>query len=144
MALFDSAISLLLINASPRRDGNTADLLHSATAGLSADLSDRIIYFSLENRTILPCQTCPAPNHQCATCHQVDDFAELARLWQRAEAVLIGAPVYTFGPPAPLFACFERMRALQRHAGRFEHKPVGILAQGGASYAGVEITAQVL
>ena len=143
MTLVQSPVSLLLLNASPRREGHTADLLQAATVGL-ADERVKLTSLSLADRTILPCQMCLSAGQSCTTCDLADDFQELAQLWQEADAILLGAPVYTFGPPAPLAAFFERMRTTQEYTDAFQRKPVGILAQGGASSGGVEITAQVL
>ena len=115
---------ILLINASPRPEGHTQQILDAAKEALDA----------ISGVETISC------------CVGGDDFEELAAMWQEADGVILGAPVYTYGPPSGLYAFFEYLSARQAEEGGGSciPKPIGLISQGGASYSGAEENANIL
>ena len=141
--------TLLLVSGSPRVSQHTQALLEAAKASLQKIYHLKTSSFSFANREILACQNCYQRCDQEGHCWLEDDFASLAELWRHADGILLGSPVYTFGPPAPVHAFFERLRTLQKsnptyYVAQLWPQPVGIIAQGGSEYGGAEICAQEL
>ncbi len=135
---------ILVFNASPRAAGHTANLLAPAVEAIAAAPGFSVDQISLSGRQVLSCQDC---RERCAAegrCWIEDDFAELSAHWHAADGILLGTPVFTYGPPSKLYAFFQRLRAVQDLAARALPVPVGIVVQGGAEYSGAEITAQAL
>jgi len=143
------AKTILLLSASPRKGQHTYALVKSAQRALSDSPSLNIQFVSFAGKKIYPCQNC---HNHCVTegsCWQNDDFETLANKWLSADGIVLGSPVYSFGPPSIVSAFFERLLALQKanptiYTSPSWPQPVGIIAQGGSEYGGVEIAAQTL
>jgi multimeric flavodoxin WrbA len=129
---------ILFLNASPQSRGHTQQILDAAASTLDSLSYVQVEQCSFSGRTILPLNQCSA---ECN-----DDFLEIAGMWQAADGILLGAPVYTFGPPSSLYAFIERLRALQSKMdpGAIPAKPIGLISQGGAPYSGAEVNANLL
>ena len=141
--------TLLLVSGSPRVSQHTQALLEIAGSSLQKIHHLKISFFSFAGKEILACRDCFHRCEQEGHCWLEDDFASLAELWRYADGILLGSPVYTFGPPAPVHAFFERLQTLQKsnpsyYKARSWPQPVGIIAQGGSEYGGAEICAQEL
>ena len=115
---------ILLINASPRTEGHTQQILEAAKQALDEISGVETISCFVGG----------------------DDFKKLAAMWQQADGIILGAPVYTYGPPSSLYAFFEYLRARQvkEEGGSRFLKPIGLISQGGASYSGAEENANIL
>jgi multimeric flavodoxin WrbA len=138
-----------LLSGSARRDGNTEALLHLAGNALQENSHNNLQWNTFSGKCILPCRGCVEHCTASGRCDLKDDFEPLAAQWLQADAILLGSPVYTFAPPAPVLAFFERLRALQRANPGVYFSPVwpqavGIIAQGGSEYGGAEVCAQHL
>jgi multimeric flavodoxin WrbA len=114
---------ILLINGSPRTEGHTQQILDVAKETLDG----------ISGVETISCFV-GGDNHE-----------ELATLWQKADGIIMGAPVYTYGPPSGLYAFFGFLRTHldQGNAGN-QPKPIGLISQGGASYSGAEENANIL
>lgn len=141
--------TVLLLCCSPREDRHTYKLLRNAGLELS-DYPDLTIHLeSFAGKRIFACQNCHSHCAREGHCWQNDDFEPIARHWLEADGIILGSPVYSFGPPSSVSAFFERLLALQRanpavYTSSFWPQPVGIASQGGSEYSGVEICAQTL
>lgn len=145
----NNSVKILLFNGSPRRSGNSYELLKQAANALQEIPEITTNTLSLADKTILPCSGCHVHCTTAGKCRYDDDFDRIADLWLQADGILLGSPVYSFAPPAPVLAFFERLAALQKaNPGKYFSpswpQPVGILTQGGSEYGGVEICAQSL
>jgi len=118
---------VLCLNLSARAGGHTAQLLRAAAEALPAGA----VFESLaELARLLAERPADAPA----------ELERLAQAWRQADAILLGAPVYTFGPPAPWYLLFGALRAAPAQL----LTPVGLIIQGGGEYAGAEVTAATL
>ncbi len=99
------------MNCSGRRDGNTFELLNYALNKL------RILGFDIEllhlvDFNIKPCSNCGYACLYHANCPLEDDLYVLVDRLKRADAIIIGSPVYAGSIPAILKAFLERLNAL--------------------------------
>jgi multimeric flavodoxin WrbA len=100
-------MKVVVLNGSPRKDGNTAALLKKATedhAGVDLE------YFNLVDMNIKPCIGCM----YCKThplCSIKDDMYKIYKAVQDADAVVLGSPIYMGGETAWLKGAIDRMYA---------------------------------
>lgn len=100
---------MLVVNCSPRENGQTAKLLEAVGRGAEKG-GMRIEEFRVEGRSIHPCRGCGV----CETndvCVIGDDMEELYQLLKIADAVVFGTPVYWFGMTAQAKIVLDRMHA---------------------------------
>lgn len=104
------AMKVLIIDSSPRRDGNISRLLARATAtATETGASCRVI--NLYDKDVRYCVACM----MCRTklfCPIKDDMAEIADAIKEADRIVIGAPCYWANMPGVLKAMFDRLAYL--------------------------------
>lgn len=130
-------MKVLLVNGSPRPDGNTFVALREVASTLkSAGVESEI--FQLGTRPVRGCIACyQCVKRQTGKCVFDDDVcnAIIARL-SESDAIIIGAPTYYGQPSGALLAVMQRVfYAGRRHA---EGKPaaaVAVCRRGGATAA---------
>ena len=99
--------NVLLVNGSPHKNGNTA----SALKTIERELHERgteTFWFQLDGKPVRGCIACGrcASAHRCA--FRDDQCNELIEDLLRADAVVIGTPVYFAGPNGALCALLDR------------------------------------
>jgi multimeric flavodoxin WrbA len=101
-------MKILALNGSPRKDGNTAKVLKEMTKEhAEVDLE----YFDLCALDIRPCQGCfYCKKHE--TCVIKDDMQMLYKKIKKADALVIGAPVYFSAENSQTKAFLDRMYAM--------------------------------
>ncbi|MBQ9370491.1 MAG: flavodoxin family protein [Clostridia bacterium] len=98
---------VLIINGSPRKDGNTARLLNEATKVLEAE-GVEIFRYDVGAKVIRGCMACGG----CARagkCVLGDDVPMLAAELAAADGVIIGSPVYYSSPNGSLISLLDRL-----------------------------------
>ena len=78
---------ILLMNASPNPKGNTQQILDSAIIALEGMPDVEIMTCSFAGKQLLSLDQC--------TDGCFDDFEMMADMWQDADGIILGAPVYT-------------------------------------------------
>ncbi|NHK31730.1 MAG: flavodoxin family protein [Asgard group archaeon] len=82
---------VLMLNASPRLDGNTTTLLSYIEKGI-ANMGGEIEYLRLRDYNIKPCISC----YKCKqneSCHLDDDIEEIYKAITKVETVVFGSPI---------------------------------------------------
>ena len=99
-------MSILAINASPRKDGNVAGLVRAAAQG--AGEKHQVDYIDLYDCRIAHCVGCMKcrPDGECVL--PDDDGQRLGRLIDQAEGLIIGTPTHWSNMSAPLKDLFDR------------------------------------
>lgn len=99
---------ILALNASPRKDGNTAKILKEMTKD-HADVD--LDYFDLNSMKIRDCQGCMSckKNDGCAV---KDDMQKLYKKIKECDALVLGSPIYFGAETASLRAFIDRCYAL--------------------------------
>lgn len=102
--------TMLCLCGSPRKGGNTDLLMESVMAGAAErGVSTRKVYVAdLSMSGCDACETCKTGTRECAL---TDDMTPLYRDFLESDVLLIGTPVYWYGPSAQLKAVIDRLFA---------------------------------
>ncbi|MBQ7242074.1 MAG: flavodoxin family protein [Firmicutes bacterium] len=101
----------IFINASPRKTWNTAQLLKSAQKG-AEDAGAETEYIDLYDLNFTGCRSCLACKRAEAErckCFWKDDLSPLIDKILKADALIIGTPIYMGEPTAQFRALYERL-----------------------------------
>ena len=119
---------VLLVNGSPRKNGNTAAALKIAEKVLN-ERGLETVWFQLDGKPVRGCIACG----RCSTEHRCqfkdDQCNELIEKLLAADAVMIGTPVYFAGPNGALTALLDRaFYAAANYGQLFKGKPAAAIA----------------
>jgi multimeric flavodoxin WrbA len=115
---------VLAISGSPRPQGNTYHLLQEALKVLQSQGLETE-YLSLHDKDIRPCRACLTCAKEKNRCAQEDDFMPVFTAMARADALIVGSPVY-FGSASPnLMALLDRAGYVARHGDNPFYRKVG-------------------
>src|SRR5688572_21140024 len=131
-------ISILGVCGSPRRAA-THVLVKAALLGAEDVTGTQTEYVSLAGKTITACDRCD----DCLAAGQClinDDMQPLYDKLLRADAIIVGTPVYFGGPSALCKAFLERVEGLGTREKRLRLKVGGGIATGGSRNGGQETT----
>jgi multimeric flavodoxin WrbA len=102
----ESGRNILGIVGSPRRNGNTDILVNKILEGArSASAVTDIIH--LDEMEIMQCDGC----HRCwgeGNCRWKDDMLSIYEKIAGCDVLVLGTPIYWFGPSAMMKACLDR------------------------------------
>ena len=101
----------IIINASPRKNWNTAQLLKEAQRGAES-VGAETEYIDIFDLTFTGCRSCLACKRKGAErnkCYWKDDLSPLIEKILAADAVIIGSPIYFGQPTASFRALWERL-----------------------------------
>ena len=101
----------IIINASPRKNWNTALMLKEAQKGAQS-VGAETEYVDLYDLDFTGCRSCLACKRKDAErnkCYWNDDLSPLIEKILHADAVIIGSPIYLSEPSAHFRALFERL-----------------------------------
>ncbi len=102
----------ILINASPRKEWNTAQLLKSAQKGAES-AGNKTEYIDLYDLNFTGCRSCLACKRtgieEPCKCYWMDDLSPLLqKIWQ-SDRLILGSPVYYSEPTGVLRQLIERL-----------------------------------
>ena len=108
---------VLIFNASPRKNFNTAKLLKEAQKGAES-VGAEVEYFNLYDYNFLGCRSCFACQRKGSTtegvCAIKDDIKPLLEKCIQADAIILGTPVY-FSYPTGVFRSFVERLMFANH-----------------------------
>lgn len=135
-----SPIKLLVISASPRRNGNTVFLMEEVLKDVSNQAYEvQTVKVSLGEQRIGPCVGCLACYKNGGVCILKDQFEEIRQLWKSADAILYFTPVYVAGIPGQLKCFIDRLSNADYGLdirGARHLKAIGVVSQGGDFFGG--------
>lgn len=117
-------MKVIAINASARKDGNTAILVHTVFEELNKEGIETELV-QLSGQVIEPCKACWACGGQKNCVHRKDVFQEVFEKMVQADGILLASPVYSANISANMQALLERAAVvtdMKRDAGLFRHK----------------------
>ena len=102
---------IIAINGSPRRNGNTAELLKNAVHGAKDASADAEIVnlYALNFKGCTSCFACKLKSRPHGSCAMKDDLAPVLEAVKVADAVIFGSPIYFMNLSAGMIACLERL-----------------------------------
>jgi multimeric flavodoxin WrbA len=105
-----SNINTLVINSSPRRDGNMDLMLGEVVSGMRGKgIEPKVIM--LRELNIAPCRQCDGCLHD-GVCSINDDMQWIHRALREANLVVMGSPVFFMGVTAQAKTMIDRCQAL--------------------------------
>lgn len=101
----------VVINASPRKNWNTAKLMKSAQEGAESVGAETEYYdlFDLSFTGCKSCLVCKMKDMQRCKCYIKDDLSPLIEKIYEADTLLIGVPIYFSQPASQYLAFIERL-----------------------------------
>lgn len=128
-------MNILILNASPRTDGNTARLIEAFRKGLPEDcICEQMDLYSV---LPMPCIACNACKMQDSC--RFSDLDELDEGIRQADVLVWAIPVYNYSVPSPAKAVLDRFQryyeAYERNEKLFEKtdRPCVLLLSAGRS-----------
>ncbi len=133
-------MKVLGINASARKDGNTAILIQTVFEELhKAGIETELVQFA--GTVVEPCKACWACGGKGNCVHKKDMFHETYEKMLSADGVILGSPVYAANVSANMQAFQERAAVVgDMNPGQMKHK-VGaavVAARRGGAIAAVD------
>lgn len=130
---------LLGISGSPR-EGSTSFTVKEALRYAKEKFQIQTDYFSLKNKDINFCIHCDYCIKNKEGCIHNDDMVEVYTKIEKADAFIIGSPVYSGSISGQLKTFFDRCRALMAsNADTFKNKVGAGIAVGGDRAGGQEL-----
>ena len=123
---------IIALNGSPREGGNTQMLLDEALEG-ARQCGAETLRIDLNRLTIKGCQACDGCPGS-GVCRYEDDMVKIYALLERADALIVGTPVYFSGPTAQLKLAMDRCQCIWSHGpGRKGRRSAMISVSGDES-----------
>lgn len=101
----------IVLNASPRKDWNTAQLLKAAAAGAKS-VGSEVEYLDLFDLNFTGCRSCllcKRKGSEKCRCYWKDELSPVIDKIFSADALFIGTPIYLGRPTSQCFALMERL-----------------------------------
>lgn len=122
-------MKILVLNGSPRKNGNTARLIEAF--GQGAKKQNELEVLNVCDMNIMPCTGCNyCLNNEKHTCIQADDMNVVYEKLKTAEVLIAASPVYFYSVSAQLKALIDRCHTPLRK--EFGIKKIGLISVGAA------------
>jgi multimeric flavodoxin WrbA len=131
------ALSIVALNGSPHRAGNTATLMGWVVEGCESAGAD-VTWLHVVDYDIRYCEGCFGCLRTGSCILDGDEFPALRERLQTADGIIVGSPVYEGQPTAQLKTLMDRLTLLNLYTDLFE-KPcsVGVTTSGVAPTRGL-------
>ena len=93
-------MNVLILNGSPRKNGNTSHALRAIEDGMKA--RHTVESLNVYDFTFRPCRNCDACKRNGGNCIQHDDTVKIINKITDADLIIFGSPVYWWGISAQL------------------------------------------
>ena len=102
---------IIAINGSPRRNGNTAELLTRALKGAEeAGAETELVHlYGLNFKGCISCFYCKRKDKEHGHCAMKDDLSPILERIREADALVVGSPVYFMNLTSGMIAFMERL-----------------------------------
>lgn len=129
-------ISVIGLNGSPNRTGNTATLMQWVLEGC-AEAGAEVAWMHIVDYDVRYCRGC-FTCLRTGACPIQDDFADLLATLQAADGIVAGSPVYEGYVTAQFKTLLDRITLLHLYTNRFDAQyTVGVATSGVAPTRGV-------
>lgn len=103
---------ILILNGSPRSNGNTSALVRSFSEG-AIEAGHEVSSFHLQKMNIKPCLgCCRGGKEPSSPCVQKDDMLQIYPAYQEADVVCLASPLYYWTISGQLKCAFDRLFAV--------------------------------
>ncbi len=131
-------MNALILNGSPRKNGNTSHALRAIEDGLKRNHT--VESLNVYNFTFRPCRNCDACKRNGGNCIQADDTVKIINKVTDADLIIFGSPVYWWGISAQLKDVVDKFysRDDESKPTLRTKKKIGIVACGADSLTNPE------
>lgn len=103
---------ILILNGSPRQQGNTAGLVEAFKQG-AEEKGHTVTTFNLQKMNIHPCLGCFGGGKDAdSPCVQKDDMQQIYPAYEESTILVLASPMYYWSITAQLKAAFDRLFAV--------------------------------
>ena len=103
---------IMILNGSPRANGNTAALIEAFTKG-AREAGNEVTCFDLQRMNIHPCLgCCKGGRNPDSPCVQKDDMDRIYPAYREADVVVLASPLYYWTISGQLKCAFDRLFAI--------------------------------
>lgn len=103
---------IIILNGSPRANGNTKKLIEQFTAGAEI-AGNNVTCFNLQQMNIHGCLgCCNGGKNPESPCVQKDDMQKIYPAYQSADVIVLASPMYYWGISGQLKCAFDRLFAV--------------------------------
>ncbi len=103
---------ILILNGSPRKNGNTQTLVDAFTRG-AEQAGSTVTVFNLDSMNVHPCKGCLGggrePSHPCV---QRDDMDKIYPVYREADIIVFATPLYYWSVTGQFKTAFDRLFAV--------------------------------
>ena len=127
-------MNVLILNGSPRKNGNTSHALRAIEDGLKT--RHTVESLNVYDFTFRPCRNCDACKRNGGNCIQADDTVPIIGKVAAADLVIFGSPVYWWGISAQLKDVVDKFYSRDDASAKptlRTKKKIGIVACGADS-----------
>lgn len=111
--------NILIISSSPRKNGNSQMLCEQFKKG-AEEKGHTVTLIRLMEKKIGFCRACDGCMRNGGTCVLNDDMAEILKLFQEADVIVLATPVYFYGISAQMKTFIDRTYPIWQHLGKKE------------------------
>lgn len=111
--------NILIISSSPRKNGNSQMLCEQFKKG-AEEKGHTVTLVRLMEKRIVFCRACDGCMRNGGTCVLNDDMAEILKLFQEADVLVLATPVYFYGISAQMKTFIDRTYPIWQHLGKKE------------------------
>ena len=120
-------MKVLAISGSPRKGGNTDHALKSVLRTLEENAKAETEFLSIVDHEIEHCRGCRHCMTHVECIIKGDDLEPLVEKMHGADLILLGAPIYWWGPPGVFKDFIDRTHAFYPDDSRFKDKKVAVV-----------------
>lgn len=128
------AKNILILNGSPRNNGNTSHLVEEFTKGAER-AGHKVKCFNLQQMDMHPCLGCfGGGKDPDSPCVQKDDMLKIYPYFENADVLVFSTPMYYWSITAQLKIAIDRLFAVQEKSSDYEMpklKCILLMAAGG-------------
>ena len=131
-------MNALILNGSPRKNGNTSHALRAIEEGLKRNHA--VESLNVYDYTFRPCRNCDACKRNGGNCIQADDTVKIINKITDADLIVFGSPVYWWGISAQLKDVVDKFYSRDDESAPTlrTKKKIGIVACGADSLTNPE------
>lgn len=124
---------VVILNGSPRANGNTAALVDALIKGAEG-AGHTVTRFDLEKMNLHFCKGCERGGRDPKSpCVQKDDMEKVYPAYLEADVIVLASPMYYWNFSAQLKCGLDRLYAVTELAGHLPKESVLLMAAGGSS-----------
>ena len=111
--------NVLIISSSPRKKGNSQLLCEQFKKG-AEEKGHQVKIVRIMEQNIGFCRACDGCMRNGGTCVLQDDMAEILKMFQKADVLVLATPVYFYGISAQMKTVIDRTYPIWQHLGRIQ------------------------